>query len=316
MLQLRKSGTPANQAPLSVLAAPSSLDPTIPLLPTPDSEELNVLCNKSPVPDLLTVTNLVCPKRCNTPEQRYTNGSFTLKIRYRLSSFTRKPGIPFWQTSSSAHLDVSQKTEPRLSDLSSNQPESRMPSKSGENPSVGGRSREFVPANLHNPPQVAIDIKSPGGRKFLRGGLAKAHKFFGRVFEVHADKDTERPRSGNNDDAEDDMNMLYSNVMIPLDFPDVDDDEDGGTTSSPTSPVKKDLGTIENENPHFRKIENFSNSVSSSFSITTGDHSNFPNQPLGLDPTGPSDPSSRSVTAGPQISKSCEPEVKMYDPSE
>jgi len=83
------------------------------------------------------------------------------------------------------------------------------------------------------------------------------------VFEGHADKDTGRPCSDDsNDEAEDDVNMLYSNVMIPLDFPNEDEDEDGGTASSLPSPVKGDLATIENGN--LREIETFSNHLSSS----------------------------------------------------
>ncbi|PLW25339.1 hypothetical protein PCANC_05754 [Puccinia coronata f. sp. avenae] len=166
------------------------------------------------------------------PDQAYNkHNSFTRKIRYRLSSFSRASGSPLvnQQESFPTRTDPSRTSNskaPRPCLLNSSRnvcPEVEHSSSFQDEPkAVSSWNTRYRSKSVVEPKPPAYN----SSRTFFKDGLSRAHRFLGRALEGFSEKDDEEDVSEDCHDQEDeDLNRLYSNEMVPLEFPDEQDEQ-------------------------------------------------------------------------------------------
>ncbi|OAV97534.1 hypothetical protein, variant [Puccinia triticina 1-1 BBBD Race 1] len=227
--------------------------PTTAGAPSPETTSAGIATDSLGVPSSLTgpalststAVRLACPKPPHISDQAQNkHASFTRKIRYRLSSFNRGPGSPLLQqaaTSPTRPDDFSPPVSYSHGSCTMHSSGSMSPT-TEKYPSKLYDDAKAVPAReSRDRSQSVLEQRSPSyaSMTFFKDGLNKAHKFFGRALEGFSDKDSDEDVSDeSHDEDEEDLNMLYSNVMVPLEFP---GEDDGETTSSSSSPFEPDF---------------------------------------------------------------------------
>jgi len=181
-------------------------------------------------------------------------GSLTSKICYRLSSFNnRNSGAPLLQQDSTPGRDDHSRAPDAKTTFpcAINPPCSLSPIE--ENlPSNPDETRVVPVWNTRSRAKSALDQRPPlyiTSKAFFKEGFSKAHKFLGRALEGFSDKDDENDvseDSHNGEDEEDDLNRLYSNEMVPLDFPEEGDED---STSSSSSPFAREFENDRRDTP-------------------------------------------------------------------
>ncbi|KAH9446152.1 hypothetical protein MJO28_012005 [Puccinia striiformis f. sp. tritici] len=224
-----------------------------------------------PAASTLTLGRAAWPSQSPVSDQASTrHGSFTRKIRHRLSSFgSRTPGVTFPQQGSCPfRADKSKAPSSKPTNLSLIDPTrdvfpSTMRFTASPIRESSAMAMRFTASPIRESSVMAMrftaspiressamlgcsfrdqsndmimEPKSPSyasSMTALKGGFNKAHRFLGRALEGFSDKECDEDAGNDSyDEDEDDLNMLYSNVMVPLEFP---DEEDGETTSSSAS---------------------------------------------------------------------------------